>query len=190
MKQQDALPSGPHVDLVAEIRRHRTLSSDAAHEFLKDQRIAAQAGQLAPAVLADAALHLLETLTEKDGWLDMAAAAILIEWGEARHLERLRAVRPKLRPRVALRDWRLEVSRAIDVIAARTQTACDCSAHAGHGAPVYGPQWAVENTVVHADLYATVYTVRCTRCQRLWSVEEESSYHYPVFTWRDHIPAK
>lgn len=185
MAEQTDLSVGPHVALVQQLRILKAQSGTATHEFLGRQRAAVEAGELAGAVLADAALYLLETLTVQDDWLDMAAAGILIDLGEARHLKPLRAVAPKLRPRVALRDWRLEVGRAIDVIAARDQSRCDCRAQASHGAPVHGSQWAVEKTAVDADQYCTEYTVRCVRCQRLWTVVEESGYHYPVFRWTE-----
>lgn len=183
-KQPADLTPSASMELAEQLRRLKAQSGDAAHRFLQEQRAAVQAGEIAGGVLADAALYLLETLTKQDDWLDMAAAGILVDLGEARHLQRLRAVVPHLRPRVALRDWRLEVSRAIDVIAARAHSDCDCRAQANHGAPVHGQQWAIEKSVANAELYVTEYTVRCVRCQRVWTVEEESSYHYPVFRWR------
>lgn len=138
-------------------------------------------GDVEPAVLAEAALLLLETLDDADGSLDMWAAGVLLDHGEGRHLDRLRAVRPHLRPRVALRDWRREVDRVIAALSARGGGACDCAAEAAHGAPVYGERWEVESEV--PGDHQTTLQVRCRLCGRGWRVVSDDSYHYPTFDW-------
>jgi len=146
---------------------------------------AAVAGGSAPAsALAQAAILALETMGPEDPIsLGMSACEVLREHGGASELERLRTVRPRLPARVALRDWRLEASRAIDVIAARVAGSCTCAAEAARGAPVYGEQWAVESERVDHDEYCVYMKVRCTRCESRWSVRRDDGYHYPTFAW-------
>lgn len=145
---------------------------------------AVAAGTVPAAALARAALHALETMQAGDptSWGMSACEALRVHGGEA-ELERLRAVRPRLPARTGLRDWRLEASRAIDVIAARAAGECTCAAEASRGAPVYGDQWQVEGERVDVEGYCVYITVRCTRCERRWSVRREDGYHYPTFAW-------
>jgi hypothetical protein len=133
-------------------------------------------------LLGEVALVLLATLTEEDGSLDMAAAALIRQFGGPTHLERLTALRPSLRPRKALRDWRHEVGRAISTLQARADGRCTCDAEAGHGVPVRTDGFTVE--AERSDVPYTIdYEVRCDGCGRTWAVREEHGYHYPVFRW-------
>lgn len=139
-------------------------------------------GDLAASTVAEAALRLLETLTDADGILDMTATELLTNYGDGSALPRLRAVRPRLRPRIAMRDWRFEVDRVVTVLEARAAGRCECAAEAAHGAPVWGPNWAVEEET-SPEPYVLRRIVRCTRCGRRWTVLEEDGYHYPLFRW-------
>lgn len=169
-------------EMLALIRSDLAASIHTADARITAWRNDVTEGRLDAGVLADTALLLLETLGEADAWLDMSAAGILVELGEPRHLPRLRVVRPRLRPRVAMRDWRFEVDRAIAVITARA-SGCDCTAHAAHGAPTHDPRWQTEEQLPHEEPYQTTSIVRCRRCGKRWRVIEDDSYHYPTFRW-------
>jgi len=136
-------------------------------------------------VLAEAALRALETMgaTEPTSW-GMIACAVLGELGDPRLVPRLRAARPRLPARRALRDWRLEASYALACLEARAGDRCPCDVHARHGRPVHGPGWTVEDERVDVARYCIHMTVRCTRCDTRYTVLREDSYHYPVFRWR------
>jgi hypothetical protein len=145
---------------------------------------AVAAGTVPASALAQAALLALETMGPADPTsLGMTACEALRVHADRNELERLRAVRPGLPARKGLRDWRVEASRAIDVIQARVSGTCTCAAEAARGAPVYGEQWAVDSERVDTDEYCVHTTVRCTRCQSRWSVRRDDSYHYPTFAW-------
>lgn len=133
--------------------------------------------------LADAALLLLATLRKSDGSLDMVAAELLRRYGRPDQLDALRALRPKLRPRIALRDWRFEVDRAIATLEARSEGRCSCTVDAAHGAPIVDRDH--ERLADHTDRerYAIVWQVRCRSCRRRWEVVEQHGYHYPTFAW-------
>lgn len=139
-------------------------------------------GDLPAPVLAEAALRLLASRTDADGFLDMVAVELVSSHGDPSALPRLRAMRPRLRPRVALRDWRFEVDRLIDALEARAAQRCTCGSEAAHGVPPRGPQWIVEDSA-SPEPYVTRSLVRCTRCGRRWVVLEEDGYHYPIFRW-------
>ena len=169
--------------MLALIRADLGVSIHAADARITAWRNDVTEGRLDAGVLADTALLLLETLGEADAWLDMSAAGILVELGEPRHLDRLRAARPRLRPRVAMRDWRFEVDRAIAVITARA-SGCDCTAEAAHGAPPHDDRrWQIEEQLPDKEPYQTTSIVRCRRCGKRWRVIEDDSYHYPTFRW-------
>jgi hypothetical protein len=168
--------------MVALIRSDLATSIHTADARITAWRRDAAEGRLDKGALADAALLFLETLREEDAWLDMSAAGILTELGEPRHLARLRAARPGLRPRVAIRDWRFEVDRTIAVIAARA-SGCDCAAEAAHGAVPNDERWQTEERIADKEPYQSTSIVRCRRCGKRWRVIEDDSYHYPTFRW-------
>lgn len=169
--------------MLTTLRSLAPLPDRAQWDLVASWKTAHADGQLAGTTLADVALLLLQTLTEADGSLDMVAAELLRHHGEARHLDPLRAVRPKLRPRTGLRDWRLEVGRAIATIEARVAGRCECSVHAQHGAPVTFSGCTVEREETDLANYAVLYDVRCDGCGRRWRVTEQHGYHYPSFGW-------
>ena len=169
--------------MLAALRAADPLPSRAQHELVRQWETAHAAGQLEGATLADFALLLLQTLTDEDGSLDMAAAGLLREHGEGRHLGPLRAVRPKLRPRKALRDWRLEVDRAMAMIEARVEGRCACGVHAMHGAPLTFSGCEVEDESTDLVNYSICYRVRCLGCRRRWDITEQHGYNYPTFSW-------
>ncbi len=171
-------------EMLRTLRAQAPLPDRGRWNLVERWKSAQAAGELDGERLADLALLLLQTLREDDGSLDMVAAELLRLHGGARHLEPLRAVRPKLRPRTGLRDWRLEVGRAIATIEARAQGRCECTVHAAHGAPLAPANCAVERESTDLDGYGIDYDVRCRDCGRRWQVREQYGYHYPTFNWR------
>lgn len=171
---------------VAALRAAYARSLDEGGACWRRAEAAVTTGAVPASALAQAALLALETMEPDDSIsLGMSACEVLRVHGAASELERLRAVRPTLPMRKGLRDWRLEASRAIDVMQARAAGSCTCAAEAARGAPVYGEQWAVESERVDHDEYCVTITVRCTRCQRRWSVRRDDGYHYPTFAWTE-----
>lgn len=182
--QEGAVPPPPEaVAMLHALRAEAPLPAKGQWDMVAAWKAAHAAGTLPAGLLADVALLLLQTLTEADGSLDMVAAELLHHHGEARHIAPLRAVRPKLRPRMALRDWRLEVDRAIAMLEARAAGRCDCSVHASHSAPVMFSGCDVESEQTDTANYLIRYQVRCTACGRRWQIEEQHGYHYPTFSW-------
>lgn len=160
------------------------LASPERDKALLALRSRVASGELPSAILADVGLVLLASLREGDGiYEDMAWAGLLLDHGEARHLAPLQALRPKLRARTGLRDWRLEVSRAIAAIAERARGGCDCVTEASSGVPPYGGRWEVLSQRDAPEVYGAAYEVKCARCGRPWHVVEEGGYHYPIFRW-------
>lgn len=93
----------------------RSLDEGGACWRLAEARVAA--GEVPASALAKAALLALETMGGADPIsLGMSACEVLRVHGGASELARLRAIRPQLPARKGLRDWRLEASRALDVI--------------------------------------------------------------------------
>jgi DNA-binding GntR family transcriptional regulator len=169
-------------DVVAGLRAAFHAPGSPVHEHVGRLDSAVARGELPSATLAEASLRLLETLVDADGFLDMVATEILTAHGDPSALPRLRAVRPRLRPRVALRDWRFEVDRLMDVLEARAANRCACAAEAAHAVPPRGAHWTVEEES-SPEPYLTRRRVRCGRCGRSWTVVEEDGYHYPIFRW-------
>lgn len=169
---------------VAALRAAYARSLDDGGACWKHAEAAVARGTVPATALAQAALLALETMGPEDPIsLGMSACEVLRVHGGASELERLRAARPTLPARTALRDWRMEASRAIDVIQARVSGTCTCTAEAARGAPVYGEQWAVESERVDHEGYCVHIVARCTRCQSRWSVRRDDGYHYPTFAW-------
>ncbi len=154
-------------------------SLEAGHRWWR--RAEAQADS---ATLARWAAAALTAMGPDDGisW-GMRACDVLRRHGGASEIEPLRAARPGLPARKALRDWRLEADRALAVIEARAAGRCTCEAEARHGAPVAGPRWQVEGEAVDRAAYAIIHEVRCVPCGRRYRVERQEGYHYPVFRW-------
>lgn len=169
---------------VAALRAAYARSLDDGTTCWKHAEAAVAAGTVPAAALAQAALLALETMEPEDPTsLGMSACEVLRLHGGASELDRLRTARPTLPARTALRDWRLEASRAIDVIQARVAGSCTCTAEATRGAPVYGDQWTVESERVDPEAYCVYMVVRCTHCQSRWAVRRDDGYHYPTFAW-------
>ena len=173
----------PIPELLAQLRAAAAESSSARGELLLSWESQVVDGPLDASVLADVALALLATLSEEDGSLDMVASDLLRRHGGAGHLEPLRALRPSLRPRQALRDWRIEVGRAIATIEARADGRCVCGVEASHGGPVKTGAFTIDEER-SPEPYVIEHSVRCVACERSWIVREEHGYHYPVFYWR------
>lgn len=160
----------------------RSLDEGGACWRLAEARVAT--GEVPSSALAQAALLALETMGGDDPTsLGMSACEVLRVHGSVSELPRLRAVRPKLPARKGLRDWRLEASRAIDVIDARASGSCTCAAEAARGAPVHDEQWRIESEKVDRDQYCVDLVVRCTRCESRWTVRRDDGYHHPTFAW-------
>ena len=113
----------------------------------------------------------------------MVAADWLRRFGRPEHLDAVRALRPKLRPRTALRDWRLEVDRAIAMLQARAEGGCGCAVDAAHGAPPVSRDYERLSDTTDRERYAIIWQVRCRSCTRRWDVVEQHGYHYPTFAW-------
>ncbi len=161
----------------------RSLAEGAAHWARAAAAVAA--GAASATAYAQAALLALETMSSADSIsLGMSACEALRLHGGASEQARLRAVRATLPARPALRDWRLEASRALGVIEARAAGSCTCAAEAASGAGVYGEQWRIEAERVDPEQYCSYMTIRCTRCQSEWLVRRDDGYHYPTFAWR------
>lgn len=139
--------------------------------------------RLDPTVLARRAADALETMGDGDGisW-GMIACDVLRRHGTTVEGARLKAIKPQLPARRALRDWRLEATRALAVIDARAAGECTCVAEARHGGPVVAPTLTVLSEEVDVSQYAVVMQVSCT-CGRHWKVNRQEGYHYPVFYW-------
>jgi hypothetical protein len=179
------------VEMLRELRAQAGLPERGRWQLVERWKAEHAAGALDGERLADVALLLLQTLRDDDGSLDMVAADLLRRHGGPRHLEPLRVVRPKLRARTGLRDWRLEVGRAIASIEARLAERCECGVHAAHGAPLGAADCEIERVRTDHAGYGVDYEVRCRRCGQRWLVREQHGYHYPTFAWRpahDHDP--
>lgn len=42
----------------------------------------------------------------------------------------------------------------------------------------------IDKSKVNRDEYSTTYRVHCSVCDKRYVVEEQTSYHYPTYTWR------
>lgn len=181
-RDPDAAPAEPAA-LLAALRAAAQTSVAAERALERDWQAALDAGALTGAALADVGLLLLQTLGDGDDSLDMTAAELLRRHGEARHLAPLRQLLPNLRPRAALRDWRLELARAIATIEARAEGCCGCGVDASHGVPIGAAAVAVEAEQVDAAAYTATSRVRCQRCGRRWAVTERFGGHYSSYAW-------
>lgn len=184
MPGHDAAETDHAERMLCELRALAPLPDRGRWQLVERWKAEFAAGSLDGDRLADVALLLLQTLRDDDGSLDMVAADLLRRHGSTRHLEPLRAVRPRLRPRTGLRDWRLEVGRAVATIEARVTGRCECGVHAAHGAPLGPADCEIEGEHTDLEGYGVDYAVRCRRCGRRWHVREQHGYHYPTFEWR------
>ncbi len=177
-----ALPTSS--ELVSQLREN-DLEPTGRRATLNDWNAQMVSGAWPAELLGDTAFLLLTTLTEEDGSLDMVAAELMQQHGQARHLDPLKAARKSLRPRVTLRDWRLEVDRAISMIEARAANECECVAQAKHGAAAGNSGFEVLSKTSDDDEFTIRYDLRCRRCGRLWLVRERHGYHYPQSDWSE-----
>ncbi len=169
---------------LAALRAAYARSLEEGSEHWSRAQAAVTSGAVPAAALAEAALLALETMGPDDPTsLGMSACDALRLHGIEAQLDRLRRVRPVLPARTGLRDWRVEASRALEVIEARVSGTCTCAAEAAAKAGVYGEQWRIEDETVDAEHYCVRMKVRCTHCESLWSVRREDGYHYPLFAW-------
>jgi len=159
-------------------RAAQVRSLTALHDWWREA-----AGRVPGEQLARWAVDALEGMGDGDSisW-GMLACDVLRRHGGPDEAARLRAVRSRLPARRALRDWRLEVGRALSVIGARAAGGCTCAAEASHGAPAFAPQFTVASEETDHAHYAVIMQVYC-RCGRRWRVVRQEGYHYPVFRW-------
>lgn len=166
-------------DGVAAMRAAFARSLSDGHRWWREAR-----ASMPSAELAARAMDALEAMraTDSVSW-GMLACDVLRRHGGADEAARLRAIRSQLPAVRALRDWRLEASRALAVIEARVAGRCPCEAEARHGAPIAGPAWQAEHEEVDHAGYAINHRVRCTACGRRYRVVQQEGYHYPIFYW-------
>lgn len=137
---------------------------------------------LPPAEAAEAALQILEHMDESTGVLaGMTCANLVADHGNAGQLPRLEAARQRLPSFPGLRDWRRDVSDAVDALEALAKKRCRCMGVSGSTAP---SEKLFETLRSTAQDYMIVMDLRCKLCGRLYRVERDDSYHYPTFTWR------
>ncbi len=131
----------------------------------------------------EVALQLLEAMDARHGvGTGRLALAIVVAFGDAQALARLRVARPRLPAINALRDWRWEADAAIDALAGALAGQCPCTRAL---APGEGPDTSIFEALEarHEDgVLVTSYV--CRRCSAGLVIERDDSYHYPTYTLR------
>jgi hypothetical protein len=137
--------------------------------------------EVAGDVAAEAALQVLERMDEATGvQAGMACANHVRESGAPAQLERLQAARARLPSFPGWRDWRADVDGAIAALESLARGNCACASvrltNTGPGGPLF-EELGSDPEKPGAS------RVRCRRCQLVWSVEVDDSYHYPIYRW-------
>lgn len=141
-----------------------------------------QIAALPPVEVAEVALQMLEHMDETTGVLaGMTCANLVAEHGHAGQLPRLMAARQRVPAFPGLRDWRRDVSDAVDALEALAKKRCRCTGVSGSAPP---SEKLFETLSSAVQDYMIVLELRCKLCGRHYQVERDDSYHYPTFTWR------
>lgn len=124
--------------------------------------------------------------------LKIQEAAYWLEAHRAYHLiDAMKESRKTMPPRVALRDYRLNVDRCIRVLENfRAGAKCHCNLYR------YGSDFAlngeimdefltVEKEIVNQAEYFTDFSAVCNHCGRKWQIREIIGYHYPTYEWKE-----
>lgn len=133
----------------------------------------------------------LQDLSSGD-MLKIQEAAYWLERRRAYHLiAAMKEARKTMPPRVALRDYRLNVDRCIRVLENfQAGALCHCNLYS-HGSDfslngeVMDGFLTIEKETIHHEEYFTEYDAVCLPCGRRWQIKEISGYHYPTFEWHE-----
>lgn len=83
--------------------------------------------------------------------------------------------------RSGLRDYRDDVRSAIRQLQSLSKGNCACKT--AQGLPSSRPEITVDHSKVVQRCCMLLYYVHCHRCGQRFEVEEDGSYHYPIFRW-------
>ena len=86
-----------------------------------------------------------------------------------------------LPPRSGLRDYRDDIRSAIRHLQSLSRGNCACKT--AQGLPSSRPEITVDHSKVVQRCCLLLYYVHCHRCGQRFEVEEDGSYHYPIFSW-------
>ena len=129
---------------------------------------------------------LLELLASGDVLHVQEAARVLALKGDFRYIEDILNIRKHLPSRGGLRDYRKSIDDTILILEERKKGhECNCGIYSKTS---FHPRYEekigfikIINEVVNEN--NTVYSCICNKCDRKWQVEEDLTYHYPIYSW-------
>ncbi len=156
------------------------VSADGTMQFFKSLDI--KPGQ--EKLYIEFALQVLENLTVEDGFLVAHySGKILEEYDDGSSVERVKKLRPNLPPLSGLRDYRSDFDVLIHVLEGKKKGVCMCQTKLAGNTSPYESIFKIIDSKVYQEQYIKVYSVQCTLCNKTYSVTEDPSYHYPIYSW-------
>lgn len=134
--------------------------------------------------LVEFALQLAERLTEDDGFLVAdGSRRLLLAYAGPEQADRVRALRAALPALPGWRDYRADFDELAAVLEGRGQGVCDCVVRASFRPCPRESGYEVLAVTPDSHVLGSLIHVRCAACGSEWNVEEDLSYHYPLYYW-------